>query len=133
MSDWDTEPANQTTELSGVAEEYKTLVERKQQIDARLTVLSDKIVSEFVETSGEQSLTVDNLTIHINRPERWVWDTEIIADLYPSDGETPPHITQKLSVDKRKFQGLEDHEKKVLMPALTRKPGAAKITVTEGS
>tara|TARA_R110000764_G_scaffold87422_3_gene168258 strand:+ start:2151 stop:2555 length:405 start_codon:yes stop_codon:yes gene_type:complete len=134
MSDWDTEEKNQSSPLADIAEEYRVLVERKEQIESRMTVLSDKILSEFIETSGEQSLAVSNkLTIHINRPERWTWDSEIIADLYPSDGDSPPHITKKMSVDKRKFQGLEDEEKRILLPALTRKPGSAKISITEGN
>lgn len=134
MSDWDTYPENELSPLAEVAEEYRVLLERKEQIESRLTILSDKILSEFVEVPGEQSLVVSNrLTIHINRPERWTWDSEIISDLYPSEEEAPPHITKKMSVDKRRFHGLDDAEKKILLPALTRKPGTAKISIKEGS
>ena len=79
-------------------------------------------------------MTVGNThTITINRPERWTWDSDIIEDLFPSDDEIPPHVTKRMTVDKRKFQGLDENDKKILIPALTRKPGAAKITVTENS
>ena len=85
----------------------------------------------IVEEAGEQTMTANNLTVTVSRPERWTWDSELIADLYPTDGEIPAHVTKRMTVDKRKFQGLDDEDKRVLLPALTRKPGAAKITVTE--
>ena len=47
-----------------------------------------KILSEFVEQAGEQTMTVDNsITVTVKRPERWTWDSDIIEDLFPSDGE----------------------------------------------
>ena len=134
MSDWDTDPSNQSSALREICEEYRTLAERKEQIDSRMSILADKILAEFVEQAGEQTMTVDNsITVTVNRPERWTWDSDIIEDLFPSDGEIPAHVTKRMTVDKRKFQGLDDDDKKILLPALTRKPGAAKITVTENN
>ena len=134
MSDWDTDPSNQSSALKDICEEYKLLAERKEQIDSRMAILSDKILAEFVEQAGEQTMTVGNThTITVNRPERWNWDSDIIEDLFPSDSAIAPHVNKRMTVDKRKFQGLDDKDKKSLLPALTRKPGTAKITVTENS
>lgn len=129
MSDWNT--GDKTHPMHQVCEEWRTLAERKEAIENRMSVLHDIILAEFVEEAGEQTLTANNLTVTVSRPERWTWDSELIADLYPTDGEIPAHVTKRMTVDKRKFQGLDDEDKRVLLPALTRKPGAAKITVTE--
>ena len=132
MSDWST--SDTPDEFTKICDEWRTLAERKEAIENRMSVLSDKILAEFVEQSGEQTQAVGNkLTVTVSRPERWTLDSELIADLYPTDGEVPAHVTKKMTVDKRKFQGLDDEDKRVLLPALTRKPGAAKITVTENN
>lgn len=132
MSDWNT--SDVPDEMTKICEEWRTLAERKEAIENRMSVLGDKILAEFVEEAGEQTLPVGNkLTVTVSRPERWTWDSELIADLFPTDGEIPAHVTKRMTVDKRKFQGLDDEDKRVLLPALTRKPGAAKITVTENN
>ena len=134
MSDWDTDNVSTNSELSDICEEYATLQQRAESIKNRMEVLADKILAEFAEAAGEQTLQVGNkFAVTVNRPERWMWDNDILTDLFPTEDEIPPHVNKRMTVDKRKFQGLDDDDKRLLLPALTRKPGAAKITVTENS
>ena len=134
MSDWDTDTHSNNSELSEICEEFRTLSERAENIKARMDVLADKILAEFAEAAGEQTMAVGNsMTVTVNEPERWTWDNDILTELFPTEDSIPAHVNKRMTVDKRKFQGLGDSEKKVLLPALTRKPGAAKITVTENS
>lgn len=134
MSDWDTQNPSANSDLAEACEEYRTLADRLDGIKNRMDVLADKILAEFPEMAGEQTLAVGNrMTVKVNRPERWTWDSDILDDLFPTTDSIPPHVNKRMTVDKRKFQALDDDEKRLLLPALTRKPGAAKIEVLENN
>jgi hypothetical protein len=132
MSDWDTyQRAAPNSRLADMAREYAELSQQAEQLEARLDLLKDHMLAEFSEESGEQVMIADNLEITVNRQERWTWDNDILEDIYGSSDDIPPHVKRKMTVDKRRFQALDDEDKRELLPALTRKPGAAKITIKE--
>lgn len=133
MSDWDTQPITQPSDpaLVAQAKEFADLTKRKEEIDARLEVLHDQILTAFTEEAGEQSLSLGKLHVNVNRSERWTWDTELLDDIFAQSNNLPPHVKKRITVDKRKFQALDDDQRRELLPALTRKPGPAKITVKE--
>jgi hypothetical protein len=134
MSDWDTQPITQPSDpaLVAQAKEFADLSKRKEEIDARLEVLSDQILTAFTEEAGEQTIAVtNNLQVNVVRSERWTWDTELLDDIFAQSNSLPPHVKKRITVDKRKFQALDEDQRRELLPALTRKPGPAKITVKE--
>ena len=136
MSDWDTQPITAPSDpaLASAAREFADLARRKEEIEARLSVLGDQILTAFTEEAGEQALPIDNTTtVVVNRSERWTWDTELLDDIFATSDNLPAHVQKKITVDKRKFQALDDDQKRELLPALTRKPGPAKITIKEMS
>ena len=136
MSDWDTQPVTQSNDpaLESAAKEFADLARRKEEIEGRLSVLGDQILTAFTEESGEQVLPINNnISIIVNRVERWTWDTELLDEIFAQSDSLPPHVQKRITVDKRKFQALSDDQKRELLPALTRKPGSAKITIKEAS
>jgi hypothetical protein len=133
MSDWDTyRVVDNRSPIAVAAEEYEMLSEQKARIEKRLEVLGDQLAAEFVEQPGEQILLVGKTrVITCTRSERWSWDTDTLEAVLAAAPSLPPYVKRSLSVDKRKFEGLDDAEKKALLPALTRKPGKATIRVTQ--
>lgn len=81
---------------------------------------------------GEWMRKFGNYQVSFRRGEKLEWDTDILKSLVDA-GEVPDHIKLKLSVDKRKFDALPQHEKNTLLPALTIKPGTVKIEVESAS
>jgi hypothetical protein len=133
MSDWDAyKKVDSRSDIAVAAEEFQKLMEQKERIDERLEVLEIKLAAEFKEEVGEQIIRVgDTRIVTCTRTERWSWDTETLEAILAASPNLPSHVKRSLSVDKRKFEGLSDDDKKTLLPALTRKPGGAKIKVQE--
>ena len=134
MSDWDTyQTAAPNSGLAEAAQEYQALTRQQEELQAKIEALHDKILAEFSEESGEQTMVADHYAITVNRQERWTWDADMLDDLFGNQEELPTHVKKRLTVDKRRFQTLDDEDKRLLLPALTRKPGPAKISVKETS
>jgi len=135
MSDWDTNTPVNTTNPALVAavKEYAQITSTLTKLQERHLSLADTIAAEFPIQSGEQAIDVNGMTVTCSRLERWKWDAEYLDDIFASSDILPDHVKKKLTVNKRLFQNLEDAEKKVLMPALTREPGPAKVKVIEVS
>ena len=135
MSDWDTNTPVNTADpvLLAAVKEYAQITGTLSKLQDRHSSLADTIAAQFPIQSGEQAIDVDGMTVTCSRLERWKWDAEYLDDIFASSDILPDHVKKKLTVNKRLFQNLEDAEKKVLMPALTREPGPAKVKVIEVS
>lgn len=134
MSSWNTGNMSSTASEAIVeaCKEYKELSLKIEKLSARMDVLKDEILSEFPEEAGQQEMRVGNkLTVIVKRAERWTWDADLLDSIFDGSQELPPHVKKRFSVDKRKFQGLDDTQKRELLPALTRKPGPALVEVLE--
>jgi hypothetical protein len=135
MSDWDTQASVNTADpaLLAAVKEYAQITGTLSKLQDRHSALADTIAAQFPIQSGEQAIDVDGMTVTCSRLERWKWDAEYLDDIFASSEILPDHIKKKLTVNKRLFQNLEDEEKKVLLPALTREPGPARVKVIEVS
>ena len=138
MSDWDryetAEKIEVGSEVGVWVEEFVKLSAQKDAITSRIEYLTDSLAAEFKEEAGEQSFRLgDTHVVICTRTERWVWDTEILEEITASKPELPIHIKRALSIDKRKFESLDDQTKREFMPALTRKAGKAAIKILEMS
>jgi len=135
MSDWDTNTPVNTADpvLLAAVKEYAQITGTLSKLQDRHSSLADTIAAQFPIQSGEQAIDVDGMTVTCSRLERWKWDAEYLDDIFASSDILPDHVKKKLTVNKRLFQNLEDAEKKVLMPALTREPGPARVKVIEVS
>ena len=109
-------------ELQEVTQQLEILVARKEKIE-------DEIARWFPEEEGSHKKHFDEFSIEVSRTSRWLWDKDVLSDLF-DDKPLPPHITRRLSVDKRKFQKLTTSEQDELIPALTKKLDKAKVKVT---
>jgi hypothetical protein len=137
MSDWDTAPSkginNASPALVAAVAEYKNVSETLEKLQERHSSLLETISAEFPVMAGEQAIDVSGMTVTCNRVERWTWDAEYLEDVFATSDILPDHVKKKLTVSKRLFQNLEDADKAILMPALTRTPGPAKVKVIEVS
>lgn len=135
MSDWDTQTSVNTADpaLLAAVKEYAQITGTLSKLQDRHSALADTIAAQFPIQSGEQAIDVDGMTVTCSRLERWKWDAEYLDDIFRSSDILPDHVKKKLTVNKRLFQNLEDAEKKVLLPALTREPGPARVKVIEVS
>lgn len=133
MSDWNAyTTVDSLSPIASAAEEYLRLSEQMARIADRLDVLGEQIAAHFPESPGEHGLIIGNRhVVTCKRPEVWSWDTDILEQMFGTTTEPPAPVKRRYTVDKRKFQALEDGDKAALLPALTRKPGKAKIEVLE--
>ena len=134
MSDWDAYNSTSVSkpEFSSAVAEYKMLVNQKEAIDQRIEALSYQILDEVSEEPGEHVLKVgEEHVVHIRIPERYQWDQDELKKILDDGNSLPDFVRKTLSVDKRRFDALDDAERKTLLPALTRKPGKPSIKVHE--
>jgi hypothetical protein len=134
LGDWSTyNTATSQSKIAVAAEEHARLSEQLARITDRLDILSEQIASEFPDGPGDHAIVVEGKTvISCSRSEVWSWDQEYLEQLFAA-GTAPEHVKVRYSVDKRRFEHLPDDEKKLLIPALTRKAGKARIAVKEVS
>jgi len=134
MSDWDSYASKPVTkpEYLTLAAEFKKLMDDREIIEERIDALSFKLLDEVSEEPGEHVLKVgDTHVVHIRIPERYQWDQDQLRKILEDGNELPDFVRKTLSVDKRRFDALDDDERKKLLPALTRKPGKPSIKVHE--
>jgi len=112
-----------------LAEEYVHLETLMETTRSRMELISEELARLFPEVEGTMNRSVGDYTITMKRPERWVWDKDMLEAMF-GDGELPPYVRRNFSVDKRKFQSLKTSEQDALKPALARKLGNPKIEVT---
>ena len=134
MSDWDTAPSainNASPELADAVKRYISVSDTLAKLQEQHAALQDTIACEFPVMSGEQAIDVNGMTVTCSRIERWKWDAEYLDEVFATSDILPEHVKKKLTVNKRLFQNCDDEQKKLLMPALTREPGPAKVKVIE--
>lgn len=133
MDTWEEyESQGETEGLAKMAEEYGQLVQQIEHLAEKAETLKAKIEVEFPADAGEFNKQAGSYMITLNRQERWTWDKEILETIYASSASLPEFVRRTYSIDKRKFKSLDDDQKKVLLPALTRKGGPVKISVKTG-
>jgi len=134
MSDWDSyvsKPVNNADVESAVIE-YRHLAAEKKSVEERMEALSYKILNEASGEPGEHVLRVGaDHVVHIRIPETYKWDQSTLQGILNDETDLPEFVRKTLSVDKRRFDSLDDDERKKLLPALTRKPGKPSIKVHE--
>jgi hypothetical protein len=111
-----------------IAEQYVLLLDQVEALLEKREALEDEISRWFAETEGVQEKHFDNYTVECSRTARWNWDRDILADMF-ADKDMPDFVTQRLSVDKRKFLNLPASEQVDLLPALTKTLAKAKLKV----
>lgn len=132
MSDWNTydkPDVAKRVHLEQQAEELLELQKQLEQIQEKIERISDELLTHFPEDAGEFQESFGSMHVTVNRAERWNWDTDVLEGIVGAMPKLPECVNRKLSVDKRKFQKLPEPDRLVLLPALERKPGPAKISV----
>ena len=130
MSDWDMlSSGSESRETSRMIEEYENLVIQRSDLDEKIKRIEKQLISDFPEDFGEHSRVVGNKVLTINRQERYVWNQDLLSKIY-QDEVIPDPVKRRLTVDKRVFQSLDEHEQAPLVPALTRNPGPVSIKIT---
>jgi hypothetical protein len=129
----DTASTPQTADVSAnklepLADEYAKLKSQSEAIADRLGQLENEIAYLFPEEAGEIAQSTTKFEVIVSRAERWSWDKEALERKF-GEGSLPDHIKRSLSVDKRKFQKLPQHEQETLRYALTRKLDRPKVKV----
>ena len=104
------------------------LKSQSEAIADRLGQLENEIAYLFPEEAGEIAQSTTKFEVIVSRAERWSWDKEALERKF-GEGSLPDHIKRSLSVDKRKFQKLPQHEQETLRYALTRKLDRPKVKV----
>jgi hypothetical protein len=131
----DTASTAQTADVSAnklepLADEYAKLKSQSEAIADRLGQLENEIAYLFPEEAGEIAQSTTKFEVIVSRSERWSWDKEALERKF-GEGSLPDHIKRSLSVDKRKFQKLPQHEQETLRYALTRKLDRPKVKVIQ--
>lgn len=131
MSDWDTYQQASSPDASQKARRYAELLAQRDVIDQEMSELEGEFLTQVSEEPGEHALVSGNWVVTVKRSERWSWDSDMLEQIYPNGEVSPDFVRKTTSIDKRKFQTLDEDERRVLLPALTRAPGQVKISVKE--
>lgn len=131
MREWGMKPALSQDDLEfiALANEFRDFQERYDNIKEKLSSLKDQLLTKVPEEIGDVVKDCGGIKLTVSRPENFEWDADIMQEIFSSDEELPKHITKRLVVYKKTFHKLSDEDKERLMPALTRKPGPAKLKV----
>ena len=129
-SEWEEDEAP-TSEIIDLVDQYHRLTTQARANEATITTLKERIVAEFPEEPGEWTRTFGDLILTLGVAENWSWDEAALAVMHGAGDEVPAFLSRKMAVDKKKFKALTDEAKKPYLHALTRKPGAKKITITK--
>ena len=110
MSDWDMlSSGSESRETSRMIEEYENLVIQRSDLDEKIKRIEKQLISDFPEDFGEHSRVVGNKVLTINRQERYVWNQDLLSKIY-QDEVIPDLVKRRLTVNKRVFQSLDEHE-----------------------
>ncbi len=131
MREWGMKPALSQTDLEfiALANEFRDFQERYDNLKLKLSELKDQLLTKVPEEIGDVIKDVGGVKLTVTRPENFEWDADIMQEIFSSDEELPRHVTKRLVVYKKTFHKLSDEDQERLMPALTRKPGPAKLKV----
>ena len=110
------------------AREYLDCKKAAETARANAQEALERLLSFFPEEFGELRRSVGDNSNVIDRGGRVEWDTDILEAMYATKS-LPHHITQRLSIAKRKWGRLDEQHKAELMPELTRKLGLPKIRI----
>ena len=131
MREWGMKPALSQDDLEfiALANEFRDFQERYDNIKEKLSALKDQLLTKVPEEIGDVVKDCGGIKLTVTRPENFEWDADIMQEIFSSDEELPKHVTKRLVVYKKTVHKLSDKDKERLMPALTRKPGPAKLKV----
>ena len=116
-------------EFIALANEFRDFQERYDNIKEKLSALKDQLLTKVPEEIGDVVKDCGGIKLTVTRPENFEWDADIMQEIFSSDEELPKHVTKRLVVYKKTFHKLSDEDKERLIPALTRKPGPARLKV----
>lgn len=131
MSDWNaydqTVPAD--SDLGQAARRYQELAEKKKAIEDEMSALAEeRILPHFDEEPGERAILAGDRVVTCKRAEVYNWDQGALTEIF-GESELPSYARRRITIDKRRFDRLEESERRALLPALTRKPGSPRIEV----
>ena len=107
---------------------YAELTQRLNDLKEQADFCKDIILGHFNEEPGEEIQIIDDNRVIVAIPEKWTWDQDCLEQIVDED-EMPDFVTNKLSVDKRKFTALEPEQREEYLSALTRSPGTPRIKI----
>ncbi len=125
-------PAIATDRLQELMKEFKSTNGLIESLKEKLDVIREEILDFFPKEPGQYEQVSQGGThlLEVRISEKWSWDEEKLAHIV-DEKELPYFMKRKLSVDKRKFERLDEPEKDAYLDALTRAPGVARISVKE--
>lgn len=135
MREWGMAPALSQEDLDfiALANEFRDFQERHDNIKEKLSELKEKLLQRVPEEIGEVTKDTGGVKLTVTRPENFEWDADIMQEIFSSDEELPRHVTKRLVVYKKTYHKLSEEDQERLMPALTRKPGPAKLKVEDSN
>lgn len=129
--------------ITRLADTYEETLGGLEILKERLRETGEEIARRMLvhasAVDAEESLSLgDGRVLTVSRGARYAWDKDILEGLagpHPSDTMLSPQaesaIERQIAVKRREFDRLEPEYQSELLPALTRKPGALKITITQ--
>lgn len=119
-----------TSEIDRLAGRWIEISTKREQLEAEEKLLVEDLARFVPEVAGDHALNTERHTIIVTRGERYLWDRDILEQMFGTDPEDlPDYVKQNLTIDKRRYLKLDEPEKDKLRPALTRKLSAPKLTV----
>ncbi|CAB5220341.1 hypothetical protein UFOVP235_42 [uncultured Caudovirales phage] len=112
------------------AQRYNQIENEIKKLKVEQEGIENQLISLFPQEFGSHEKVVDNVRIQLEIGERYEWDTQILEQIFATSDALPDYVKKRLSVDKRTYARLNDEMQRALLPALTRKLGSHKLTVT---
>lgn len=133
LREWGVKPALTSEDLQFIADvrELRDVQEKYNVFKDKLDRIATKVCSHIPEEIGEQIKEVGDVRVIVTRGERFDWDQDLMAQLLNDMDALPDHVKKRYTVEKRRYEKLPPEDQQLLMPALTRKAGPAKIVVED--
>lgn len=128
MPDWENPTETEDDKRERLCLELRDLHAAEKNIKEKIAPLAERINAYFPDGPGEHEVFYNNTRVVVKRSEKLEWDSDILEQMFVTT-PMPPHVKQRLSVNKKDFEKLPELDQKDLIPALTRKVGSTKITV----
>jgi len=125
--------------MQHLAKERSELLQKQQEIKARLEEIDDEIyatVKDRCKDRGSTTLEHAGVKLTVTIPPKITWDEamlrEIAEKIRQANDDPEQYITYKLSVPESKYKAYPEAIQSIFQPARTVTPGKRKIEVKNG-
>ena len=123
-------PLTPQQEIDSIASKLIVLRAQSEELSSQIKTLENAIIVRTPDEPGDYTLEGERQSVMVSRSELWNWDSEMVASKIPTV-PVPDFINVKYGVNRKMFAAQTTATQSDFLPALTRKPGAPRIKISD--